>query len=179
MHSLSLLLQTLAVVLLAPLAIAAPAPDSIFLLQSSTFTPLGCSSTFHPTSILRQVPSPFACFSRCSDKQVAAYSQLQSGVLCACGEEDMLDDNENSKVRCRDNTWFLFKNNHEHVSTHSTETSEESTSTTTGETETAALTIQNQSQMNKKRDRLMPFMMMKKKSLQKVERTAPMDYEIA
>ncbi|WVW83857.1 hypothetical protein I302_105879 [Kwoniella bestiolae CBS 10118] len=170
MHSLSVLLQTLAVVLLLPLTLAAPAPDSIFLLQSSTFTPLGCSSTFHPTSILRQVPSPFACFSRCSDKSIAAYSQLQSGVLCACGEEDMLDDIENSRVRCRDNTWFLFKNNHENTSTHS----EESTSSTSSEE-----TLVVQQAKSQKRDRLMPFMMMRKKSLQKVRRTAPMDHEIA
>ncbi|WRT66313.1 uncharacterized protein IL334_003268 [Kwoniella shivajii] len=154
MHSISLILQTLAVVLLLPFTMAAPAPDSIFLQQSSTFKPLGCSTTFHPTSILRQVPSPFACFSRCSDKQVAAYSQLQSGVLCACGGEDMLEDV--GQDRCRDNTWYLFSNGEL-----------ESTSTSTSD-----LTIQETASSSlKKRDRLMPFMLMRKKAIEKQKKS--------
>ncbi|KAK8864326.1 hypothetical protein IAR55_001573 [Kwoniella newhampshirensis] len=96
---------------LLPTTLAAPAPDTIFLLKQSTFTPLGCSQSFHPTSILRQVPSPAACFSRCFTRDIAAYSQLQSGsgVLCACGTEDMLEG-IGEMVRCRDHTWFLFEN---------------------------------------------------------------------
>ncbi|WWC70248.1 uncharacterized protein I206_104198 [Kwoniella pini CBS 10737] len=154
MHTFSILLQSLAVILLLPLSIAAPAPDSIFLQTSSTFKPLGCSTTFHPTSILRQVPSPFACFSRCSEKQIAAYSQLQSGVLCACGEQDMIS--EISIEKCRDNTWYLFTNS---------ELS--STKTTTSDDVEETTTLKIESNKLKKRNRLMPFMFMRKKAAEK------------
>ncbi|WWC61820.1 uncharacterized protein I303_104405 [Kwoniella dejecticola CBS 10117] len=172
MFSLNVILQTLAVVVLLPLSIAAPAPDSIFLLQSSTFKPMGCSTTFHPTSILRQVPSPFACFSRCSEKQIAAYSQLQSGVLCACGGEDMISDITIEK--CRDNTWYLF-NNSELSSSATSSTSTEETATT--ESGTAATAEAGETSKTaggyklRKRDRLMPFVMMRKKSLASEKRS--------
>ncbi|WWD17375.1 hypothetical protein CI109_101816 [Kwoniella shandongensis] len=109
MYGLGSLVAAASLLFLLPASMAAPAPDTIFLLKQSTFAPLGCSHSFHPTSILRQVPSPAACFSRCSTREIAAYSQLQSGVLCACGTEDMLEG-IGSMTRCRDNTWFLFQN---------------------------------------------------------------------
>ncbi|WWC89339.1 uncharacterized protein L201_004260 [Kwoniella dendrophila CBS 6074] len=165
MYTFNVLISTLAVMLLLPFGLAAPAPDSIFLLQSSTFKPLGCSKTFHPTSILRQVPSPFACFSRCSDKKVAAYSSSSvtsgGGVLCACGEKDMLiESGINIQTNsCRDDTWYLFENNQN--------SSEESDSSSSTESSGTSNDIEKKRQEKQKRDRLMPFMMMRKKALAK------------
>ncbi|WVF71537.1 hypothetical protein IAT40_006345 [Kwoniella sp. CBS 6097] len=156
MFAISVILQALAVLLMIPLASAAPAPDTIFLLQKSTFTPLGCSRSFHPTSILRQVPTPFACFSRCSDREIAAYSQLQSGVLCACGTEEMIQG-IGEMERCRDDTWFLFSNEElDKSKTAETEAQAKETATAA-----AALKVQQ------KKDRLMPFRMMRKKANQR------------
>ncbi|OCF36909.1 hypothetical protein I316_01507 [Kwoniella heveanensis BCC8398] len=149
----TLILQALALLLVLPLASAAPAPDTIFLLQRSTFTPLGCSRSFHPTSILRQVPTPFACFSRCSDREIAAYSQLQSGVLCACGTEEMIQG-IGEMERCRDDTWFLFSNEE----LEKTKTASDAEAQAQAEETEAALKIQT------KKDRLMPFRMMRKKA---------------
>ncbi|WVQ99353.1 hypothetical protein IAU59_006486 [Kwoniella sp. CBS 9459] len=152
MFAVSFILQALAVLLVVPLVSAAPAPDTIFLLQKSTFTPLGCSRSFHPTSILRQVPTPFACFSRCSDREIAAYSQLQSGVLCACGTEEMIQG-VGEMERCRDDTWFLFSN--EELDKSKTA---DAAAAAEAEATQAALKLQS------KKNRLMPFRMMRKKA---------------
>ncbi|WVR07120.1 hypothetical protein IAU60_004161 [Kwoniella sp. DSM 27419] len=119
---------------------AGPSPDKVFFLQQSTFTPKGCTSSFQPTSILRQVPNPFACFSRCSDRESAAYSQHQDGVLCACGDDKMISGLENALEPCSDDTWFLFHND---------------------EPESEQL------KHEEKRDRLMPLMMMRKTAMKK------------
>ncbi|TYJ55688.1 hypothetical protein B9479_003592 [Cryptococcus floricola] len=114
MFSTSNILYALLSTALLPYVAASPAPDMIFLLKESSFTPLGCSSTFRPTSILHQVPSPQACFSRCSSSQLAAYtspssSSMSQSVLCACGSEEMMEG-IGRMDRCKGNNWYLYSN---------------------------------------------------------------------
>ncbi|XAO23863.1 hypothetical protein I312_102648 [Cryptococcus bacillisporus CA1280] len=90
-------------------AFGSPTPDTIFLLKESSFASLGCSNYFTPTSILHQVSSPGACFSRCSSTEVAAYTQIQYGVLCCCGSEEMLEGLE-ATDSCTGSNWYLYVN---------------------------------------------------------------------
>ncbi|WVQ72547.1 hypothetical protein IAR50_002104 [Cryptococcus sp. DSM 104548] len=114
MFALSTTIYTLLLTILLPYVAASPAPDTIFLLKESSFTPLGCSTSFRPTSILHHVPSPQACFSRCSSSQFAAYTSPSSAsisqlVLCACGSEEMVEGIGHMDV-CKGNNWYLYSN---------------------------------------------------------------------
>ncbi|OWZ58974.1 hypothetical protein C361_00264 [Cryptococcus neoformans Tu259-1] len=94
---------------LLPGVFGSPTPDTIFLLKESSFTSLGCSKFFTPTSILHQVSSPGACFSRCSPTEIAAYTQIQYGVLCSCGGKEMLQGLD-AMDPCTGSNWYLYGN---------------------------------------------------------------------
>ncbi|WVQ82150.1 hypothetical protein IAT38_004278 [Cryptococcus sp. DSM 104549] len=143
---------------------ASPAPDTIFLLKESSFTSLGCSTTFRPLSILHDVPSPAACFSRCSSREIAAYTQLSSsGVLCACGSPTMLEGIQRMDP-CKGNNWYLWENNE-------VEEREEVVQVEMDGEEGEGVIVEFVSSFSRKAKkapgRPMPFPMMKKKVAQK------------